>query len=135
MTRKVDYMAALRARVGYTPNDTTLFYATGGGAYAKIKNVFATTNTLNTFTTNGSKDVWGFQVGGGVEQKITRNISIGVEYLYNDFKDRDARVRVGQGTAPGTNPFVLAGAGGTDFRRSDDNFRWHTGRVTLAFRF
>lgn len=135
MTREVDYLAALRARVGFTPQGTTLFYATGGGAYARIKGKFATTNTVNAFDTNGKYNVYGFQAGGGVEQKITDNISIGLEYLYNDFKDKKARVFVRQGAAPGTNPFLLAGAGGTDFRRSDNNFRWHTGRVTVNFRF
>jgi outer membrane immunogenic protein len=137
MTRKLDYTASVRGRIGLTPGPakTTLFYATGGASYGKVKNSFSTTNTANTFTLNGDKDAWGFSGGGGVEQMIGSNFSIGLEYIYTELKDNKGRVRVGPGTAPATNPFLLAGAGGTDFRRSDDKFRWHSMRVTAAFRF
>jgi len=136
LTRRAEYQANLRARIGFTPGParTTLFYATGGGSYAKIKNSFTTTNGLNSFTTRGKTDGYGFQAGGGVEQKLGRNFSIGLEYLYNDIYDDDGRTRVGAGTAPATSPFLQAGAG-TDFRRSDPHFRWHSMRVTAAFRF
>jgi outer membrane immunogenic protein len=138
MTRTLDYTASIRGRVGLTPLParTTLFYATGGALYGKVKNSFSTSNTANSFTLNGDKDAWGFSGGGGIEQKIGQNFSIGLEYIYNELKDDKGRVRVGPGTAPpATNPFLLAGAGGTDFRRSDDKFRWHSLRVTAAFRF
>jgi outer membrane immunogenic protein len=137
MTRKLDYTASIRGRVGITPGTmrTTLFYATGGAMYGKVKNSFATTNGVNSFTTNGDKDAWGYSAGGGVEQKIGRNLSVGLEYIYNDLKDDKGGVRAGPGTAPATNPFLLAGAGGTDFRRSDTQFRWHSLRLTAALRF
>ena len=137
MTRKLDYTASIRGRIGFTPTPmrTTLFYATGGAMYGKVKNSFSTTNTANSFTLNGDKDAWGFSGGGGVEQKIGKNFSVGLEYIYNELKDDKGRVRVGPGTAAATNPFLLAGAGGTDFRRSDDKFRWHSMRLTAAFRF
>jgi outer membrane immunogenic protein len=134
MTRSLRYNANIRGRIGYTPG-TTLFYATGGGAYGRIRNEFFTTNTTNSFATNGSKNAYGYTVGGGVEQKIGNHISVGLEYLFTDLKDDKARVAVGAGTAPATSPFLLAGAGGTDFRRSDDQFRWHSVRATVAFRF
>ncbi|PTS77734.1 hypothetical protein DBR17_13285 [Sphingomonas sp. HMWF008] len=135
LTRKVDYNANLRARAGYA-FDKTLFYATGGGAYAKINSTFETTNTANAFATSGKKDAWGFVAGGGVEQKLGKHFSIGLEYLYNQYKDGDYRVRATQGTAPVTNPFVLApNTAGTDFARSDRFFRWHSVRATAQFRF
>lgn len=135
MTRKVDYNANLRARAGYA-FDKTLFYATGGGAYAKVKSTFETTNTANAFAVSGKNDTWGFVAGGGIEQKLGRNFSIGLEYLFNQYKDGDARVRVTQGTALANNPFVLApNAVGTDFSRSDRFFRWHSVRATAQFRF
>jgi outer membrane immunogenic protein len=134
MTRSLRYNAGVRARAGFVAGPSTLFYATGGGAYGRIRNSFTTSNTANSFATNGSKNAFGYSVGGGVEQKLGRNFSIGLEYLYTDLKDDKARVAVGAGTAPATNPFLLAGAG-TDFRRSDENFRWHSARVTAAFRF
>ncbi|WP_375397265.1 outer membrane protein [uncultured Sphingomonas sp.] len=135
MTRKVDYNASLRGRVGYAAN-TTLFYATGGVAYAKIKSTFTTTNTANAFAGRGKDDRWGVALGGGIEQKLGRNFSIGMEYLYNRFRDNDYRVRATAGSAPATNPFILApNTTGTDFRRSDRNFAWHSVRAVAAFRF
>jgi outer membrane immunogenic protein len=132
MTRDLKYDANIRARVGFTPG-TTLFYATGGGAYGRVRNRFSTSNTTNSFSTNGDKNAYGFTAGGGVEQKLGRNISVGLEYLFTDLKDDKARVDVGAGTAGATNPFVLAG--GTEFRRNDDHFRYHSMRATVAFRF
>ena len=134
-TRELDYTGSIRGRFGYAAGGSTLFYATGGVTYGRIKSSFATTNSVNTFTQRGKRDAWGASVGGGVEQLIGDNFSIGLEYLYTDIEDDDARVRVGPGTAPATNPFLLGGAGGTDFRRGDDQFRWHSFRVVANFRF
>ncbi|OYY89337.1 MAG: hypothetical protein B7Y45_12670 [Sphingomonas sp. 28-66-16] len=134
MTRGVDFDANLRARVGYAAN-RTLFYATGGGAYAKINHSFTTTNGANSFAVRGKDDRFGYVVGGGLEQKISRHVSFGLEYLYNQFKDGDSRVRAGQGTAPLTNPFLLATTQGTDFARSDSKFAWHSVKLTLNYRF
>lgn len=133
-TREIDYNASVRGRLGYAVQNT-LFYGAFGGAYAKIGNDFSTTNTANSFTLNDSDDAWGITAGGGIEQKIGNNLSIGLEYMFNQYYDDETRVRVGQGTAPTTNPFLLAGTAGTDFRRSDDKFRWHSLRATAAFRF
>ncbi len=142
MSRKIDWEASVRGRAGYAIN-TTLFYGTFGAGYAKIDNLFFTTNTANAFSASGSKNQWGFLGGGGIEQKLTKNISIGMEYMYHQYQDNDARVRVTAGTALAgspvllaNNPFVLApNTSGTTFRRSDDNFRWHSLRGTVNFRF
>lgn len=135
MTRKVDYNANVRGRLGYA-FDRTLFYGTGGGAYAKIDSTFQTSNTANAFAARGDKDAWGFVAGGGVEQKLGKHFSVGLEYLYNQYKDDGFRVRATRGTAPATNPFVLApNTTGTDFRRSDRTFNWHSVRATAQFRF
>ena len=135
MTRKLLATANVRGRIGYTPNNSTLFYGTGGAAYGRVRNTFTTTNTANSFTTNGTKDAYGYTAGGGIEQKLTKHVSVGMEYLYTDLYDDKARVRVGAGTAPATNPFLLAGAGGSDFRRGDPHFRYHSIRGTATLRF
>ena len=132
MTRELDWNAALRLRAGMVAGESTLFYATGGGAYAKLDNSFSSSNTANSFAVEGDDMAWGWQAGGGVEQKLGRNFSIGLEYLYSRYDDSDSRVAVGTGTAGATNPFVLAG--GADFRRSED-FDFHSLRATAAFRF
>lgn len=135
LTRDIRYNINARGRIGYTPNNSTLFYGAFGPTYAKIRTRIATSNTANSFTSNGNQDGWGFNAGGGVEQKIGNNFSIGLEYLYTDLKADKGRVRVGAGTALPTNPFLLAGAGGTDFRFSNQNMRWHSARIVGTFRF
>jgi outer membrane immunogenic protein len=134
MSREADYQANARLRAGYTPGGGALFYVTGGGAYARLDNKFVTTNTANSFADNGKTNAWGYTVGGGAEVMVTNNIGLGLEYLYTDVKDKDYVVNVGAGTAPATNPFLLNG-GGTDIRRSNPNFRTHSVRGTLSYRF
>lgn len=133
-TRQLDWYASARGRIGYAAN-TTLFYATGGITYGKIDNRFSSSNTINTFTGRGDEMSWGAQFGGGVEQKLGRNFSVGVEYLYTRFRDDDYRVRASQGAAAANHPFVLGNAAGTDFLRSDSRFDYHGVRLTAAYRF
>jgi outer membrane immunogenic protein len=134
MSREADWEASARLRAGYTPGGGALFYVTGGPAYARLDNRFTTTNTANSFSDNGKTNGWGYAVGGGVEVMVTNNLGVGLEYLYTDVKDDDYTVNVGPGTAPATNPF-LADSGGTDIRRSDPNFRTHSVRGTISYRF
>ena len=135
MTREVKWEASIRGRVGYAPG-TTLFYGTFGPGYANIDRSFTSTNTANAFNQFGKRKQFGIVGGGGIEQKIGDHFSVGMEYTYHQYNDDDARVRVTQGTAPATNPFVaVAGGTSTDFRRSDEKFRWHSLRATAAFRF
>ncbi len=135
MTRSVDWEASIRGRAGYAIN-TTLFYGTFGAGYAKIDREFFSTNTGNAYGLSGKRQQFGILGGGGIEQKIGKNVSVGMEYMFHQYQDDDFRVRVTQGTQPATNPFVLApNTAGTDFRRSDDKFRWHSLRATAAFRF
>ena len=135
LERRFRYNAAVRGRVGFTPNNSTLFYATGGGTYAKVRNRFFTTNTANAFSTNGNSDVWGYQAGGGVEQRVMRNFSVGLQYLFTTYEDNEFRVTAARGNAAATNPFILVNAGGTDFARSDQTFRTHSIRITGSLRF
>lgn len=134
MYREIDYEGSVRGRVGFAFGDG-LFYATGGPAYARIDHNFFTTNTANAFAQRGRRMQLGITGGGGVEKKLGEHFSIGLEYMYHRYDDNDFRVRVKQGTQPATNPFILNGAAGTDFRRGDTSFQWHSVRGTAAFRF
>lgn len=142
LSRKVDYEGSIRGRAGYAVN-TTLFYGSFGAGYARINRLFATTNTANAFTESGRQNQFGFLGGGGIEQKINKHVSIGLEYMYHQYRDNDFRVRATAGPAISgspillaNNPFVIApNTTGTDFRRSDDKFRWHSLRATASFRF
>lgn len=132
INRKLQVTATARLRAGYA-FDRTLFYATGGFAYARVNNYFRTTNTVNGFRSNGDSNAYGYAAGGGVEQKLNSHVSFGLEYLFNRLQNDDYRVRVSGG--PATSPFLLGGAGGTDFARSYEKFRWHSVRAVLAYRF
>lgn len=141
--RKVDTIGALRGRVGYIAGDdrANLIYATAGVARADLETSFNSSNTANTFTRSGDESVDGTQWGVGYERRFGEGLmgpgswSVGVEYLHTTLDDDDGRVRVGRGTAPATNPFVLVNAAGTDIRRSDDEFEFANLRVFATYRF
>ncbi|WP_375426996.1 outer membrane protein [uncultured Sphingomonas sp.] len=133
MTREVEWEASIRGRAGFVAGRSTLFYGAFGPGYINLDRSFRSTNTANSFEQRGKRRQFGITGGGGVEQMIGNNFSIGMEYMFHQYDDDRARVRVGTGTAPATNPFVLAR--GVDFRRSDEKFRWHSIRGTAAFRF
>lgn len=134
-SREMDLLANLRARVGFTLTPTTLAYVTGGVGYAQFDSTFTTTNTANGVTRDLDDESIGYVLGGGVEQKLGRNLSIGVEYLYQQYDD-ESRVRlINSGTTPAANPFLLGNANGTDFTRSDSKFDMHSVRAVATFRF
>ena len=136
--RTIDWEASIRARAGFAV-DTTLFYGTFGPGYARIDRSFSSSQSTNTFTGRGDRNQWGIVGGGGVEQKLGSNFSIGLEYTYHQYEDDDYRVRVAGGPTTGTRtPFTNPNTGpvdGTDLRRSDTKFRWHSLRATANFRF
>lgn len=67
----VDYLASLRARIGYTM-DRTMIYGTGGLAYSRA----AALGLHDTDT--------GWVIGGGLEWAYSRNWTLRAEYLYYD---------------------------------------------------
>lgn len=136
MLRKIDGIAALRARIGVVVGDdeANLVYATAGGARASIENTFATSNGVNTFTNSGDTDASGHQLGLGYERRFGQAFTVGVEYLRTELDDGDYRVR-SAGPAPATNPFILQNPNGTDFRRSDTDIELDSVRITASYRF
>ena len=77
---------------------------TGGVGYARLQHAFTTTNGVNQFTPQRDKS-WAIsaQLGGGAEVMVSPHVGLGIEYLYNHFRDRKYSVAVTQGTAPLTN--------------------------------
>ncbi len=135
-SRKLDNLAAIRARLGYAVGPA-LFYGTGGAATGEISNRFYTSNTANSFTVRTDDDqADGYQAGGGVEYRLAPNLSVTGEYLYTSLDAPDYVIRVGQGSAPATNPFVLApNTVGTDMNRSNGRFGLHAVRIGMNYRF
>jgi outer membrane immunogenic protein len=134
MTRRLRDTFSLRARAGVAAG-RTLFYGTGGIVRGSIRNSFSTSNTANSFTGNGNEKGWGYQFGGGVEQRLGSNFSIGLQYLYQSIDAGDYVVRAGPGTAGLTNPFRIVNPNGTDFARSGDRFTSHGVTLSANFRF
>lgn len=136
-TRKIDHMAALRARVGVAVGPA-LIYATGGVAYGKVDNSFITSNSANSFTVTADEDdADGYQYGGGVEWRLAPNFTLTSEYIYSDLETGDYNIRVASnGATPATNPFILApNTTGTDMIRSSDSFKSHAFRLGMNVRF
>ena len=135
MTRRIDWNGNLRARLGYTTPGGIMPYITGGLAYAKVKNSFATSNGANSFTeVDRNEDAWGYTMGGGIEAKVSDNFSIGARYLWTRYNVDDYRVDVGAGSAPATNPFRITPSGGASMNRGD-KFDTQSVMVTTSFRF
>lgn len=121
--QKVDWLATVRGRLGWTPGDhTLLFYATGGLAVGGIKasDTFAYANNL-VWTGSSSSTRAGWTVGGGVEGRLGGNWTAKLEYLYYD---------LGHLTVTGTPNVPILYTTTTDFA-----FHGNIVRVGLNYKF
>ena len=75
----------------------------------------------------------GYQAGGGAEVVLGGGFTLGMEYLFNRYRDDKYYVAIGNGTAGPTNPFVLAG--GVNAQPQDSRYDFHSFRAVLGFRF
>ncbi len=86
----VDYLASLRARLGYAM-DNLLLYVTAGVAFAGLDDfsvVMYNDYFKKSLDFSGDSEV-GAVVGVGAEYKLSSNWSVGVEGLYYFFGDGD----------------------------------------------
>jgi outer membrane immunogenic protein len=93
LTQKMsaDWLATLRARIGYTLRPDILLYATGGLAFSQVKFSSSYSDNAVGFGFPGgsgyaarSEMKTGWAAGGGAEWSHDRNWTIRVEYLYVD---------------------------------------------------
>lgn len=77
---ELDWLSTARLRLGYS-FDNVLIYATGGFAFADLN---LRTTALGV-TSNTSEILTGYAIGGGVEMKLTGNISGRIEALHYGF--------------------------------------------------
>lgn len=81
MGTKVQWFGSIRGRIGFTPTERLLVYATGGFAYGKVK----TYVDLADFGSDSiSKTKSGWTIGAGTEYAIDNNWTLKSEYLYTD---------------------------------------------------
>src|SRR5690606_19204087 len=104
----------------FTPVERFMVYGTGGVAYGNIE-AYANANLNGTpvgISTSETKVGW--TAGLGAEYAFTDNMSLKTEYLYTDLGSIDLY------NGPLFGDFSLA---------SDADFRFHTVRAGLNFRF
>jgi len=85
-TDTMPWLATATARIGYAANDL-LFYAKGGGAWARVGYTQSTLVLGGTLfsQTSLTDNRTGFVVGGGFEYGMNENLSLKIEYDYFGF--------------------------------------------------
>ncbi|WP_287094733.1 outer membrane beta-barrel protein, partial [Mesorhizobium sp.] len=79
-----DYGFDVLARVGMKVNESTLAYVLGGYSWQHFD--------LNASSPIGDILDWdssGFSVGGGLETAMSSNVTVGLEYRYSQFSEKD----------------------------------------------
>jgi outer membrane immunogenic protein len=83
---KLSWFGTVRGRLGVTPTDRALIYATGGLAYGEVQTIGSETVAGATLAGSTNTTHAGWTVGGGVEWALwgSNNWTAKVEYLYVD---------------------------------------------------
>jgi outer membrane immunogenic protein len=79
-----NHEATFRARAGYAMDDT-LFFVTGGAAYAQGNLDGIIASVPNDITASH----WGWSVGGGVEHAFTDQFRLKLDYLFTHYKGKN----------------------------------------------
>jgi outer membrane immunogenic protein len=100
-----DY-ATLRGRMGFV-RDNTLFFATGGLAWANLTHRMDDMMHFDGGQQNPTFSGWktGWTIGGGFEHALTQAVSLKAEALYMDFGKRDYQLIDNLGAGPDTYIF------------------------------
>ena len=84
--QKLPWFGTARARIGFTPLDRWLVYATGGLAYGEITtDASVTVAGAGTSAASFSQTRVGWTAGAGVEAALGGGWTAKVEYLHLDF--------------------------------------------------
>ncbi len=127
VTQRVDFLGTLRGRIGFTPVDPVLLYATAGLAYGHIH---SSSNLLftaagDTYGGSSSTTRTGWTVGAGSEYAFTPNWSAKFEYLFIDLGSHSY-------SDPGTN--ALSQRLGSSYA-TDLKTREHVIRIGFNYKF
>jgi opacity protein-like surface antigen len=82
--QKLDWLGTSRMRLGVTPFDRLLVYATGGVAYGHVTAATTVSFPGITYANEQSRLQVGWTAGAGAEYAITNSLSAKIEYLYYD---------------------------------------------------
>ena len=123
------WLGTARARIGVTPVDRWLVYATGGLAIADVEASIARANGTTAFPGESYVRA-GWTAGGGVEAAIVGNWSAKFEYLYVGLEDH------GYFVPTPNNPNVTNRAGGVPLNnnivRAGVNYRFNWGAPVVV---
>ena len=91
-SESLDTLGTFRGRIGWTPFDRNLFYATVGLAYGhgsssvRVSQIEVLGDTFTSSSGMASKTLSGWTIGGGWEWALAANWSIKTEYLFYDLE-------------------------------------------------
>lgn len=129
ISHKLDWFGTVRGRLGITPADRLLLYATGGLAYGRVASstnlTFSTPGIFFPFAGSASTINTGWTVGGGGEWAFADHWSAKLEYLYVDLGTMS--YLSGDG-----NPF---GRATPSFFQTDVTTREHIVRAGVNYKF
>lgn len=117
---KLPWFGTFRGRIGFTPAERWLVYATGGLAYGEVETVESLTVGGASVALNTSAIRLGWTVGGGVEAAIRDGWTARIEYLYIDLGSvADTLVGIAPITPVATRSHVT-----DNIVRVGVNYRW-----------
>lgn len=106
LQQRIDWLAYANVRAGFTITPNVLVYLTGGAAWAHVKGEAINLAALDT---TNEQSLFGVNIGGGVEFKLTEYLVFGGEYRHYDF-----------GKVSAANPALnLMGIGNSDRLTTD----------------
>jgi outer membrane immunogenic protein len=83
LQQKIDWLAYANVRAGLVIGSSVLAYVTGGAAWAHAQSEVLNLQTI--FDTANTQSMLGWDIGAGIEFKITENLIFGGEYRHYDF--------------------------------------------------
>jgi outer membrane immunogenic protein len=132
MSANTQWLASARAKLGFTGWWNTMFYATGGVAWADIEYAAQQANEPPNFATDFRSNIafdaikTGWVAGGGAEWMATTNILLRIEYLYYNLNNGNSRSAF---LFPNPGAFPAA------FNYSWSNYNIQVLRVAASYKF
>lgn len=129
---KVEWFGTVRARLGFTPIDRLLVFATGGLAYGNVKTDMNFVDYFGggidaSFSESKSDTRFGWTIGAGLEYAITDHLTVKGEYAYVDLGDK---------THSWTETTInLFGRASNHYMTAKDEAAFHIVRAGLNYKF
>jgi outer membrane immunogenic protein len=86
LSNKIGNILTVTGRLGFSVNNSFLVYGKGGFASADISASGTDTSFIN-YSFNTDQRANGWTIGGGVEYRLSNNVSLAIEYAHLDFGD------------------------------------------------